>query len=428
MEQAEHIAVSVIIPIFNAERHMEECLDSCFGQTLTNIEIICINDGSTDKTEEILERYAQGHNNMCVLSQENQGAGAARNLGMKYAKGEFIAFMDSDDYYPSKEVLQKLYYTAVSKKVLVCGGTALFLRCGKQPLCFKEDKKIYYKDYQESKGFTRFIYNRIFLQENNLVFPPYRYNEDPPFFTRTMSLVQEFQVTGEYVYAIRNTDKIIRYDDEAILLGTLKGCKDILEIAKANHYEKLQVEMIKAVETFLPFVYKAVYRGNLGVRKLYNELVAEMDDDILLKYEKDIAKHQLMTDEQIHKMFKEVLDRENKLMRKIKEYTRVIIYGAGKMGRLLCDYIIKRGYNGDILFMVSFTEGNNTACGKREESISDCVKYKEEALVLIANQYSVDEMEENAHKHLFKNVEKIPCEELMLFGADLKEDNYITIF
>ena len=153
-----------------------------------------------------------------------------------------------------------------------------------------------------------------------------------------------------------------------------------------------------------------------------------MDDDILLKYEKDIAKHQLMTDEQIHKMFKEVLDRENKLMRKIKEYTRVIIYGAGKMGRLLCDYIIKRGYNGDILFMVSFTEGNNTACGKREESISDCVKYKEEALVLIANQYSVDEMEENAHKHLFKNVEKIPCEELMLFGADLKEDNYITIF
>ena len=201
MEQAEHIAVSVIIPIFNAERHMEECLDSCFGQTLTNIEIICINDGSTDKTEEILERYAQGHNNMRVLSQENQGAGAARNLGMKYAKGEFIAFMDSDDYYPSKEVLQKLYHQALSENVFVCGGSALFLKdkgidAEQLDFYFQTNKKICYKDFQKEGGFTCFIYNRKFMESHELLFPEYRYFEDPPFFVRTMAAAKIFCVIG----------------------------------------------------------------------------------------------------------------------------------------------------------------------------------------------------------------------------------------
>ncbi len=428
MEQAEHIAVSVIIPIFNAERHMEECLDSCFGQTLNNIEVICINDGSTDKTEEILERYAQSHNNMRVLSQENQGAGAARNLGIKDARGEFIAFMDSDDYYPNEYVLQRLYITAVNEKVLACGGSALFLSGEEQPLSFNECKRMYYKDYQIWSGFTRFIYQRKFLIDNKLFFPLYRDNEDPPFFTRTMMMVQEFYIISDCTYMIRNTDKIIRRDDPAVLLGTLRGCKDILNIASQNHFEKLQINAIVTLESCLPFVYKAIYRGNTAIRKQCEEVLYEIDDEVLINYAKAITKPQLLSDEQIYELIKRVLDKEKELINKIKSYEKVLIYGAGRVGRWLCDYIVKRGYNGDIMFMSSFIEPNYTACGKKVRSILSCVKYKDDALVLIANKNSADQMEENAHKHLFKNVEKIPYEELMLFGADLKEDSYITIF
>ena len=95
-----NIKVSIIIPIYNAEKHLEECLESCIHQTLEEIEIICVNDGSTDDTEIMLNRYAFKHDKIIILKQQNQGAGSARNLGMKYVRGEFIAFMDSDDYYP----------------------------------------------------------------------------------------------------------------------------------------------------------------------------------------------------------------------------------------------------------------------------------------------------------------------------------------
>lgn len=79
------ICVSVIIPIYNVKRHLEECLDSCLKQTLKSLEIICVNDGSTDNAETILERYAKEDSNIVVLNQENQGQGTARNLGMMYA-------------------------------------------------------------------------------------------------------------------------------------------------------------------------------------------------------------------------------------------------------------------------------------------------------------------------------------------------------
>ena len=157
-------------------------------------------------------------------------------------------------------------------------------------------------------------------------------------------------------------------------------------------------------------------------------MLYEIDDEVLINYAKAITKPQLLSDEQIYELIKRVLDKEKELINKIKSYEKVLIYGAGRVGRWLCDYIVKRGYNGDIMFMSSFIEPNYTACGKKVRSILSCVKYKDDALVLIANKNSADQMEENAHKHLFKNVEKIPYEELMLFGADLKEDSYITIY
>lgn len=127
------IPVSVIIPIYNGERHLEECLDSCLEQTLRSIEIICINDGSTDNTEKILNKYVERHENIVILNQKNQGSGAARNLGIKHANGEFAAFMDSDDFYPDKDALKKLYNAAIENKVFVCGGSALFERWESEP-------------------------------------------------------------------------------------------------------------------------------------------------------------------------------------------------------------------------------------------------------------------------------------------------------
>jgi glycosyltransferase involved in cell wall biosynthesis len=89
--------VSIIIPIYNSDKYLAECLDSAIGQTLHDIEIICVNDGSTDRSPQILEEYAAKDSRIITIHQKNVGPGAARNIGINLAKGKYILFLDSDD-------------------------------------------------------------------------------------------------------------------------------------------------------------------------------------------------------------------------------------------------------------------------------------------------------------------------------------------
>lgn len=100
------LQVSVIVSVYNAEFYLEHCLDTLLEQTLREIEIICVDDGSEDSSFSILQRYAQKDARVIILRQENKGAGCARNYGMKYARGKYVIFLDSDDYF-SLTLLEK---------------------------------------------------------------------------------------------------------------------------------------------------------------------------------------------------------------------------------------------------------------------------------------------------------------------------------
>ena len=106
--------VSVIIPVYNVEDYLIECLNSVNTQTLKDIEIICINDGSTDDSLLIIEAFAEIDNRIIVFNQKNQGVGAARNRGLSYALGEYVYFMDGDDYL-EKYALEELYTEATNR-------------------------------------------------------------------------------------------------------------------------------------------------------------------------------------------------------------------------------------------------------------------------------------------------------------------------
>lgn len=108
--------VSVIIPVYNTENYLAKCLNSLTKQTLEDIEIICINDGSTDNSLGILNDFAKKDSRIKVLSQKNLKQGAARNNGLKIAQGEFVTFVDSDDWVDS-DYLEKLYNAAVNNNV-----------------------------------------------------------------------------------------------------------------------------------------------------------------------------------------------------------------------------------------------------------------------------------------------------------------------
>lgn len=102
------VKVSVIIPVYNTQDYLSECLDRVLNQSLTDIEIICINDGSTDASMEILKDYQNRDSRIKIISQENKGSGASRNVALKSSIGEYVYFLDSDDYL-DLDALRQLY-------------------------------------------------------------------------------------------------------------------------------------------------------------------------------------------------------------------------------------------------------------------------------------------------------------------------------
>jgi glycosyltransferase involved in cell wall biosynthesis len=117
--------VSVIIATYNTGKYIEECLDSVFSQTLNEMEVIVIDDGSTDNTKQILEKYIN-NSNLVYRYQENKGVGPARNYGIDISTGDYLIFMDPDDKYPVNDCIEKLYNTAINNNVNICGGNILY--------------------------------------------------------------------------------------------------------------------------------------------------------------------------------------------------------------------------------------------------------------------------------------------------------------
>ena len=120
------IAVSILIPIYNTAKYLPTCLDSVLAQTLKNIEIICVNDGSTDNSDEILRAYAKRDKRIVIYEKENGGLPSARNAGLDIAQGEYLAFLDSDDFL-APNALQTVYEKAKKKKadVVVFGAQVI---------------------------------------------------------------------------------------------------------------------------------------------------------------------------------------------------------------------------------------------------------------------------------------------------------------
>lgn len=113
--------VSVIIPVYNVEKFLPQCLDSVVGQTLPDIEIICVDDGSSDSSLDILKKYAKKDKRIQIIQQQNKFAGEARNAGLAVANGEFLSFLDSDDFF-EPEMLEEMYAKAIEDDadVVVC--------------------------------------------------------------------------------------------------------------------------------------------------------------------------------------------------------------------------------------------------------------------------------------------------------------------
>ncbi|MBE6760026.1 MAG: glycosyltransferase, partial [Ruminococcaceae bacterium] len=140
-------AVSVIIPVYMVEDYLRECLDSAVKQTLSNIEIICVDDGSPDSSAQIVEEYASKHSTVRLIRKENGGQSSARNMGLDVARGEYVYFLDSDDYL-DLNTLEELYTRAEADKLdILCFNCVPFFESDK----IKNDNQNFI-DYYDRKG------------------------------------------------------------------------------------------------------------------------------------------------------------------------------------------------------------------------------------------------------------------------------------
>ncbi len=216
---AGSIKVSVIMPVYNTATYLRATLDAVLSQTLRDIELICVDDGSDDGSLEILKAYSEKDRRLRVFTQENQFAGAARNAGFNESTGDYVIFWDSDDLF-HPEALSKMYEQIVGDDadVCVCGGAWyieerdwLLPNLGylntnripetKRPFS-REDIPDTILNFSGTSAWNK-LYRRDFLVEQGLIFPPYRTYEDVCFSILSIALADKITVVDESLFYYR---------------------------------------------------------------------------------------------------------------------------------------------------------------------------------------------------------------------------------
>ena len=282
--------------MYNSQFFLVECLNSVINQTLKNIEIVCIDDGSTDNSSNILKIYSQYDNRFVLINQENEGPGLARNKGIEISKGKYISFLDSDDMYYNDIALELLYRKAKNNKAIICGGGMKKFKDKKDQriiniTSFNIEGFIKYEDYQYDYDYQRFIYNKNFLRMKKLYFPRYLRYQDPPFFIKTMFTAREFYATKNITHVYRkNTDKDLNIKQ---VIDMFYGLNDCLKFSKKKKLYHLYNTTLNRLNTklFLKGVKKFSQNNNL--RKTIIEIIKSINKEIIQKYNLNFTLNEL---------------------------------------------------------------------------------------------------------------------------------------
>ena len=228
--------VSVIIPVYNNEKHIVDCLSSITNQTISDcIEIICVDDGSSDNSIELI--LQENNKNVRIIRQENSGAGAARNNGLLNASAEFVMFMDGDDFLAERDSIECLYKTVDGKNVDFAFGNMYRLKNGKIIKKFEDARKWSnwdYVGYIDPKEFQfpfihiLCIYKKSFLIDNDIYYPERFRGQDVTFCAS----------------ALMHADKIYHID-KAIYVHRIGYKTNNLSLKQANDYVICYEEVLK---------------------------------------------------------------------------------------------------------------------------------------------------------------------------------------
>ena len=214
--------ISVILSAYNEEKFIRKAIESVVNQTLKDIEIIIINDGSTDNTLEIINSYADKDSRIVVIDQENIGLGASRNKGMKIAKGEYLLFVDSDDLIIDN-TLKGMLHIATQNQVDILKGD--YVKANNQeiengieianqnsytPSTIKTGEQGFIEDHNPMYSYVwQFLFKRSFIIDNNLFFLEGKYFEDVAYTIEAYLKAKTFMSIPLQFYVYRQNDSSI---------------------------------------------------------------------------------------------------------------------------------------------------------------------------------------------------------------------------
>ena len=201
--------VSIIVPVYNTDKYLNDCLDSILQQTYYNIEIVCIDDGSTDNSPKILERYKDAHKQVKVITTINQGQAAARNLGIKASSGDFIMFIDSDDWLDpvALETVMNTKFFDCEDVDIVCFGIRQVINDDKTPFRTYSNNEAH--PINEKWALNIFpepvakLYRSSFLRQNRITFPEGLWYEDITFHWVCLSCAKTVATIPDVFYNYR---------------------------------------------------------------------------------------------------------------------------------------------------------------------------------------------------------------------------------
>lgn len=246
------VDVSVIVPVYNGEKYLNQCLDSISNQTLENIEIICINDGSSDNTSSILKKYSSKDNRFKIITTENRGQGCARNTALNEAVGKYISFVDADDWIES-DSLELLYKKAESDNLdMVFFQMVNYMQLSDNFVStdlyniksFENnaiDEHVTFNHNNTQKflfeipvGPVSKFYNRQFIESNNLRFPEGMYFEDNAFFYNAYFHCKKAGFLKKQLYYRRRHEESVTQTFDESKFDIVKAANEVLEVF-ANH-------------------------------------------------------------------------------------------------------------------------------------------------------------------------------------------------
>lgn len=275
--------ISIIVPIYNVEKYLRECIDSIINQTYINLEIILINDGSTDTSLKICEEYAKKNNKIKLITKKNGGAGDARNVGLDYATGDYIMFVDSDDFLPND--CCEILYNAIkdTEYEFITANYAFTNYDGipwKKPMFSEKNENTILEidDYKKSyylvnSSVCNKIFKKEFIDKNNLKFEVGLLAEDAVFTTLAFLKTKKTYYVKNVVYYYRQ--RAVKKD----IISTSFNCT-IDFFSKINRAYKIIYENFKKYNKIDFYRYYYVKSTTYILYKLIDSVLLSNEEKI----------------------------------------------------------------------------------------------------------------------------------------------------